>query len=113
MLLTRPDNLKAEHHELPAKLTAACPEIAQLASLTRAFAQLLKPHPANADALELWIPKVRAADLPHLHAFTRGLERDRDAVNAAFTLPYSNSPTEGVNTTASSLDSSTLRHHRM
>lgn len=28
----------------------------------------------------------------------KGLDRDRDAVIAALTLPYSNSPTEGVNT---------------
>ncbi|WP_371106179.1 MULTISPECIES: transposase [Streptomyces] len=50
------------------------------------------------DGLPSWIVQVRAADLPHLHAFTRSLERDRDAVNAALTLPYSNGPTEGVNT---------------
>ncbi|MFD9223532.1 ISL3 family transposase [Streptomyces sp. NPDC060064] len=98
MLLTRPDNLKAEHHELLARLTAACPEMTQLATRIRTFAQLLKPHPENADTLELWIVQVRAVDLPHLHAFTRGLERDRDAVIAAFTLPYSDGPTEGVNT---------------
>ncbi|EST27565.1 hypothetical protein N566_23285 [Streptomycetaceae bacterium MP113-05] len=36
-------------------------------------------------------------DLPHLHAFTRGLERDRAAVNAALTLPHHNGGTEGVN----------------
>ncbi|MCX4821568.1 ISL3 family transposase [Streptomyces sp. NBC_01142] len=98
MLLTRPDNLKAEHRHLLARLTAACPETTQLSACIRTFAQLLKPHPGNADALELWITQVRTADLPHLHAFTRGLERDRDAVIAAFTLPYSNGPTEGVNT---------------
>ncbi|MFC4606277.1 transposase, partial [Streptomyces maoxianensis] len=98
MLLTRPDNLKAEHHDLLARLTAACPEMTQLATRIRAFAQLLKPHPENADTLELWIAQVRAADLPHLHAFTRGLGRARDAVIAAFTLPYSHGPTEGVNT---------------
>ncbi|MFF1631432.1 transposase, partial [Streptomyces sp. NPDC058272] len=34
----------------------------------------------------------------HLHALTRSLDRDRDAVTAALTLPYSNGPTEGVNT---------------
>jgi hypothetical protein len=27
MLLTRPDNLKAQHHDLLAQLTAACPEM--------------------------------------------------------------------------------------
>lgn len=70
----------------------------QLTACIGTFTQLLNPQPGNADALELWIAWVRAAQLPHLHAFTRGLERDRDAVIAAFTLPYSNGPTEGVNT---------------
>nr|WP_088245230.1 ISL3 family transposase [Streptomyces sp. LUP47B] len=98
MLLTRPDNLKAEQHELLAKLTAACPEMTQLAAGIRDFTPLLAPHADNADALSRWIVQVRGADLPHLHAFARGLERDRDAVNAALTLPYSNGPTQGVNT---------------
>ncbi|WP_318219258.1 ISL3 family transposase [Streptomyces sp. SCL15-6] len=98
MMLTRPDNLKAEHHDLLARLTAACPEITQLGVSIRNFARLLTPHPGNVDALARWITQVRAADLPHLHAFTRGLDRDRDAVIAALTLPYSNGPTEGVNT---------------
>ena len=30
-------------------------------------------------------------------SFTRGLDKDRDAVTAALTLPYSNGPTEGLN----------------
>ncbi|MEV0220382.1 ISL3 family transposase [Streptomyces sp. NPDC050704] len=97
MLLTRPDNLKAEQHELLAKLTTACPEMTQLAAGIRDFAPLLTPHADNADALTRWIAQVRAADLPHLHAFTRGLDRDVDAVIAGLTLPYSNGPTEGVN----------------
>jgi hypothetical protein len=98
MLLTRPDNLKAEQHELLAKLTAACPEMTQLAQAVADFAPLLAPHADNADALASWIAQIRAADLPHLHAFTRGLDRDLDAVTAGLTLPYSNGPTEGVNT---------------
>jgi transposase len=56
------------------------------------------PRAGNADGLSRWIVQVRAADLPQLHVFTRGLDRDRDAVIAALTLPYSNGPTEGVNT---------------
>jgi transposase len=98
MLLTRPDNLKAEQHELLAKLTAACPEMTQLAQAIADFAPLLAPHADNADALTSWIAQIRAADLPHLHAFTRGLDRDLDAVIAGLTLAYSNGPTEGVNT---------------
>lgn len=43
-----------------------------------------------------WIVQVRAAALPHLQAFARGLERDLDAVIAAFTLRYRNGGTERV-----------------
>jgi hypothetical protein len=35
------------------------------------------------------IVQVRATGLPHLHAFARGLDRDRDDVIAALTLPSS------------------------
>ncbi|MEE4599135.1 ISL3 family transposase [Streptomyces sp. DSM 41524] len=98
MLLTRPDNLKTEQHGLLAKLTASCPEMTQLAAGIRDFAPLLTPHADNADALTRWIAQVREADLPHLRTFTRGLDRDLDAVIAGLTLPYSNGPTEGVNT---------------
>ncbi|WP_407566754.1 ISL3 family transposase [Polymorphospora sp. A560] len=98
MILTRPDNLKPEHRSLLARLTAACPEMTKLAAVVAGFAELLTPHAGNDDRLSHWINGVRAVELPHLHAFTRGLERDRDAVNAALTLPYSNGPTEGVNT---------------
>jgi transposase len=44
------------------------------------------------------VPVDRAANLPHLHSFTNGLEIDRSAVDAALTLPYHNGRTEGVNT---------------
>ncbi|OHV28143.1 hypothetical protein CC117_30650 [Parafrankia colletiae] len=35
---------------------------------------------------------------PPVHAYTRGLDLDRDAVTNALTLPYSNGGAEGVNT---------------
>ncbi|WSS22413.1 ISL3 family transposase [Streptomyces sp. NBC_01190] len=97
MLLTRPDDLAAGHRELLDQLTAACREMTRLASHIRAFAQLLVPDQRNARALEDWITQVRTVELPHLHAFTRGLDRDHDAVIAALTLPYHNGGTEGVN----------------
>ncbi|MDX2650573.1 ISL3 family transposase, partial [Streptomyces sp. PA03-1a] len=98
MLLTRPDNLKTESQDLLAQLTAACSEMTQLATHIADFAQLLTPREGNADGLSRWIDQVRTTDLPHLHSFARGLERDRQAVIAALTLPYSNGPTEGINT---------------
>ncbi|GCB44736.1 hypothetical protein [Streptomyces sp. NL15-2K] len=32
MILTRPDSLKAEHRDLLPRITAACPELTQLAA---------------------------------------------------------------------------------
>ena len=71
-----------------------------LAGLVRSFAALLTQIPATTASLQQqWIATARATDLPHLHAFTRGL--------ATSTLrpppprspcPYHNGRTEGVNT---------------
>ncbi|MFF3437598.1 ISL3 family transposase [Streptosporangium sp. NPDC002721] len=98
LLLTRPGNLTGKQQNLRDELTAACPEMTDLAGLVRAFADLLRPREGNADRLDTWITTARAADLPHLHSFTRGLDQDRDAVRAAITLPHHNGGTEGVNT---------------
>jgi transposase len=45
-----------------------------------------------------WITDAHAADLSHLHSFTRGLDLDIQAATAALTLPHHNGRTEGVNT---------------
>lgn len=96
-LLTHPGRLKDHQHEPIAAARAACPEMAALTSLIRTFAALLDPADGHAEQLTEWITTANAEDLPHLHAFTRGLERDRAAVNAALTLPHHNGGTEGVN----------------
>ncbi len=93
--MTRPANLKAEHRNLLARLTAACFNSAQLTACVGKFAQPPKPTPRDDDTLDLWIVQVRVAGLPRLRTFTLGLERDRNALIAALTLPYSNALTEG------------------
>lgn len=98
LLLTHPDHLSDGQRERRDELTAACPEMIDLTELVRSFAALLKPSEGNSERLDEWITAARAADLPYLHAFTRGLELDRAAVHAAVTLPYHNGGTEGANT---------------
>jgi len=98
LLLTRPSGLTAGQREILTGLTAACPEMTALASLVRSFATMLTPHPRNARRLQKWITAARAADLPHIHAFTRGLDLDSHAATAGLTLPHHNGRTEGVNT---------------
>jgi len=98
LILTHPDRLTNKQRQLRDDLVASCPEMIDLGDLVTGSAQLLKPSSGNDSRLDDWIATVTAADLPHLHAFTRGLAQDRDAVNAGLTLPYHNGGTEGVNT---------------
>jgi transposase len=98
LLLTDPENLRPKQTALLEKITAACPEMTELANLVRDFADLLTPAQGNDEKLTEWITATRAAALPHLHSFANGLELDRSAVDAGLTLPYHNGRAEGVNT---------------
>ena len=98
ILLTRPDRLTAGKNETLAGIEAACPEMTAVAGLVRSFAALLAPDPGNDGKLRQWITDARAAGLPHVHSFTRGLDLDIQAATAALTLPHHNGRTEGVNT---------------
>jgi transposase len=97
ILLTRPDRLTGSQAETLPGIQAACPEMTALASLIRDFAAMLSPDPGNDARLQEWITTARTADLPSLHAFTRGLDLDIKAATAALTLPHHNGRTEGVN----------------
>lgn len=89
--------LKDHQRERIEAARTACHEMTALADLIHHFAVLLDPADGNATLVSTWITSVQAEDLPHLHAFTRGLEKDRAAFNAALTLPHHNGGTEGVN----------------
>jgi transposase len=98
LLLTRPDRLAERQRETASRVEAACPEMTALAVLIRDFAALLAPDPGNATRHQEWITAARAADLPHVYAFTRGLDLDIQAATAVLTMPFHNGRTEGVNT---------------
>jgi transposase len=98
LLLTRPGALSGSQQALLGELTTACPQMTSLARLVGSFAALLRPDPGNETRLKDWAAEARACDLPYVHAFTRGLDLDPQAVTAAVTLPFHNGRTEGVNT---------------
>ncbi|GGY09369.1 hypothetical protein GCM10010358_72780 [Streptomyces minutiscleroticus] len=98
LLTRRPDHLDQDQRALRDRLTGACPETTVPADQLRTFAELPAPHEDNAGKLTAWINRTRGADLPFLHSFATGLERDRAAVDAALTLPWHNGRTEGANT---------------
>lgn len=59
----------------------------------RGFAEILQTR--SGQHLKDWIIAVRTADLPRLHAFATGLERDWDAVLQGLSTRWNSGPVEG------------------
>jgi transposase len=97
LLTRRPDDLRDDHRLLRDQVAAACPQMSTLAGQVRDFAVLLRPTAGNAAALSDWITRTFDADLPFLHSYASGLQRDRAAADNAITLPHHNGRTEGIN----------------
>ena len=95
--LNRMSRQTGAQRETAERLASACPEMTALADLIGSFAAMLVPDLTNEEKLPQWIAAARAAELPHLHSFARGLELDMRVATAAVTLPHHNGRTEGVN----------------
>ncbi|MFJ3616323.1 transposase [Streptomyces hydrogenans] len=92
-ILTHPDPLPESERLKFKAVLAGCPELDALTGHVRAFGKMLTQ--LQGDQLPQWIKAVRADDLPSLHAFVNGLERDLAAVTAGLTLPWSSGVVEG------------------
>ncbi|MFK4221393.1 transposase [Streptomyces sp. NPDC020880] len=68
------------------------PELDALAGHVRTFEQRLIQ--LRGERLPEWIAAVRADDLPSLHTFINGLERDLASVTAGLILPWSSGVVE-------------------
>ncbi len=75
-------------------LAEAAPDLARAGELATEFAALVRDDRAQDKtvAFETWLAAARGTNLD---AFARGIERDRPAVLAALTEPWSTSPVEG------------------
>jgi transposase len=82
-----------EQEAMRQTLLEAVPVLHQSQQRVQEFRRLLKG--GTVEPLTSWIETVTSSDLADLAAFARGLEADRQAVEAAVTQPWSNGPTEG------------------
>lgn len=75
------------------RLCAHAPAVATTHQLAQAFIEMVQER--QAPALEDWLARATASSIPELQTFTAGIERDKPAVVAALTLPFSNGQVEG------------------
>ena len=92
-LMRHPDRRSPEQQIRLKQALANCGHLAATATHVTAFAEMMTN--LHGEQLDTWIDQVRADDLPQLHSFAAGLQRDRAAVINGLTLPHSSGAVEG------------------
>ncbi|MCX4973702.1 ISL3 family transposase [Streptomyces sp. NBC_00620] len=92
-IMWNPERLHLEEQLQLTDVLLHCPELNAVRGHVHTFAQMVRD--LAGDRLPAWMDAVHADDLPTLHAFADGLQRDHDAVMAGLTLPWSSGPVEG------------------
>ena len=92
--LTRhPDSLTEDDRPRLKALLDRCPELQAADGHIRAFAAMITQ--LTGQDLPQWISDTRAAGLPGISSFAKGLEQDLDAVTQGLTTRWNSGPVEG------------------
>ena len=92
-LLVLPERRTVEQTTLVEELCAACPILTTCRELVLSFQDILRRRAK--DELDNWLETAKGSSLALFASFVRGIRADYAAVKAAFTLEWSNGPTEG------------------
>ncbi|MFH9610787.1 ISL3 family transposase [Streptomyces sp. NPDC017448] len=92
-ILRRPETLTETEHLRPKAIPVHCPELDALTGHVRSCGQMLTER--QGERLLQWLDAVRRDNLPGLHTLAAGIDRDREAVIAGLTLPWSSGVVEG------------------
>ncbi|WP_443333126.1 ISL3 family transposase [Streptomyces sp. CB02058] len=92
-IMRHPDRLSESEGKQLAETLTRCPELAAAHRLVRSFAAILTTR--TGQHLKDWVVSTRAEELPGLHSFATGLEKDWDAVVRGLTSHWNSGPVEG------------------
>lgn len=88
-----PDTLDEIEREDMVAFCQASPTLAKGYRLIQAFLAMV--HQREGERLDDWLTKVAESDLPELHTFVSGVEKDKAAVEAGLTCSINNGMVEG------------------
>jgi len=92
-MLARPGTLSPEAEAQLDQITQMDNTLAQARELTHGFLDLIRRQ--SGEGLDNWLKTVHASPVRQFHIMARSLERDKSAILAGLTLPYSTGPVEG------------------
>lgn len=93
LLVRRPDELDDEDRVQLQTLLAAYPDVVTAHALVQRFSAMVRER--RAADLEVWLADAAACGIGELEGFALGIRRDRAAVEAGLTLPWSQGQVEG------------------
>lgn len=93
LFFRKEEDLKAEEQETLQQLRQASPHLETAYQLVKAFLSMVRER--TGEQLDAWLEAVQASHLEAFQTFVTGVQRDKDAVLAGLTLPWSNGPLEG------------------
>ena len=94
LLIRQPEELNEQQRQELVRICQASPQIAKANQLAQSFRGMLRLRQGQ-ERLDGWLQEVSSSDLPELQHFAAGIQRDKAAVQAGLSLPYSNGPVEG------------------
>ena len=93
MMVGDPEVLSSDEQHALEQAMEACPDVAAIYPLVQKFSEMVRSRKAK--EFEGWLEDSLSCGVKGFETFAIGLRRERSAVEAALSLPYSNGQTEG------------------
>jgi transposase len=93
LFFRKQEDLKTEEQETLQRLRNASSHLETAYQLVKAFLRMVRERTGK--QLDAWLDAVQVSHLEAFQTFVTGIQKDKDAVLAGLTLPWSNGPLEG------------------
>jgi len=93
LFFRKQEDLKPQEQETLRQLRQASPHLEVTYQLVDEFLHMVRERAG--EQLDSWLKKVETSQLQAFQTFVTGVHKDKDAVLAGLTLPWSNGPLEG------------------
>jgi transposase len=94
LLIRQSEELNEQQLKELVRICQASPEIERAYHLAQSFRSMQRQRQGK-ERLDGWLQEASSSNLPELQHFAAGIQRDKAAVQAGLSLPYSNGPVEG------------------